>query len=159
MLKPIFMEGTKQKPGCALVAVIFVLTLFGLWILGTFQETEADYRRDYLEHVPMLQWAAFINETRLRRPDLTLEEIIKMPVPFAIPPRVTSRVLVPEERVENSDCDFIVECRQPKFFTVLSNGFTFYGVVEKKKPKGEWKDIIINATEIPGPSSSRKNDR
>ncbi|QIF02037.1 hypothetical protein [Roseimicrobium sp. ORNL1] len=153
------MEGTKERPGCALVAVIFVLTLVGLYVVGTFQEIEADSKQNYLERVPMLQWAAFINETRLRRPDLALEEILKMPVPFAIPPRVTSRVLTPEERVEDSDCHFVVECPVPRPFTVLSNGSTFYGVMEKKKPKGPWKDITVDAIDLTEPSSSKTNKR
>jgi hypothetical protein len=130
----------KKRPGCSsflLPGIIFLLALFGLRVVGEFWETEANYKRNYRERVPMLQWAAFINEMKLREPGRPLEEIIKMPPPFPVPPRATCRVLTPEDQTSWSYVHFVIECPGPWPFAVLSNGQTIQGYFGKDPDEEE----------------------
>jgi hypothetical protein len=120
------MEQPKKKPGLqAKVMLVVIILLVGMivyFIVGARKEI-GRYRVAGQQHLPMLEWAIFINDMRCEEPGYTLEEIIDMQMPFGFPGGAKCRVLAPEEQTgSRKGCAYIIECGAPNPFAVLSDG-------------------------------------
>lgn len=102
--------------------IILQVCMLAHIILGS-QNQEGTYRGSYRQHLPMIEWAIFINDQRREQPGYTLEEIIEMQTPFGIPSGARCRILTPEEQTgSRKGCAYIIECDGPNPFAVLSDG-------------------------------------